>query len=121
MQITLLKAKLHRAVVTDANVAYEGSMGIDSRYLKLLGLRPYEQIMVGNITNGNRFETYIIPAPEGSGHIVLNGAAAHLGKKGDVLVIMTWVQLTPEEADQWKPKIIVLADQNQTIQRSENL
>jgi aspartate 1-decarboxylase len=121
MQITLLKAKLHRAVVTDANIEYEGSMGIDSRYLKLLGLRPYEQIMVGNITNGNRFETYIIPAPEGSGDIVLNGAAAHLGKKGDKLVIMSWVQLTPEEADQWKPKIIVLADQNQTIQRSENL
>lgn len=121
MQITLLKAKLHRAVVTDGNLHYEGSLGIDSRFLDMLGLLPYEKILVGDITNGNRFETYIIPEPAGSGAIVLNGAVAHLSKPGNILVIMAFTHMTPEEAATWKPKVIVLEDNNKKIQRTENI
>ena len=85
MQVKLLKAKIHRAEVTDRNLDYEGSLGVDTGFLEKVGMLPYERILVGNINNGKRFETYIIPAPRGSRAIVLNGAAAHLGKVGDVV------------------------------------
>ncbi len=121
MSITVLRAKIHRATVTDASLDYEGSLGIDSALMEKVGLLHYEKILVGNITNGNRFETYVIPEPAGSRTIALNGAVCHLGKVGDLLVIMAFTAIPQEEARAWRPPTIVLADNNQRIQKEFNL
>lgn len=115
MHINMLKSKILRAEVTHAELHYEGSLAIDSDLMKAVDLLPYEKILIGNINNGERLETYAIPAPAGSKGISLNGAAAHKGKPGDLLVIMSFAQLTEEEARSWQPKVIVLADHNQKI------
>lgn len=115
MNIHLLKGKIHRAVVTDSSLDYAGSLGIDLYFMRQSGILPYEKILVGNLTNGNRFETYAIPAPAGSLTFCLNGAAAHLGKKGDLLVIMTFATMSEAEAKTWQPRTIVLADANKRI------
>jgi aspartate 1-decarboxylase len=113
----ILGSKIHRAIVTDANVDYEGSMAIDEDFLEEAGISPFEKILVGNQTNGHRFETYAIKAPRGSKSIVLNGAVAHLGKTGDRITIMTFALLTPEQLKQHKPTVIVLNDKNEIISR----
>jgi aspartate 1-decarboxylase len=115
MQVHLLRSKILRAEVTDARLEYEGSLAIDAALLARVGILPHEKVLVGNLANGNRFETYAIAAPAGSLTICLNGAAAHLGKKGDLLVIMTFGLMTEEEAKIWKPRTIVLADGNRKI------
>lgn len=120
MQITLLKSKILRATVTDAHVDYEGSLAIDKGFMDVIGLLPYEKILVGNITGGQRLETYAIPAPSGSKTFSLNGAAAHRGKIGDVIVIMSFCQVTPEEAADWEPSVLVLADGNSRIASIRN-
>lgn len=112
-----LSSKIHRAIVTDANVDYEGSMAIDEEFLEEAGITPFEKILVGNQANGHRFETYAIPAPRGSRSIVLNGAVAHLGKKGDRLTIMTFGLLSNEGAKDHTPTVIVLNDANEIISR----
>jgi len=117
MLITLLRNKIHRAVVTDGCVDYEGSLTIPSDLANLVGFFEYEKILVGNITSGERFETYVIFGPSGSGSFILNGATAHLGKVGDRLVIMSFVQLSEEDAARHTPKTIVLDESNRVIQR----
>ena len=112
MQVTLLKSKLHRACVTAVSPDYSGSLSIDRTLMREAGLLHHEKILVGNIANGERFETYCIPAPEGSGEIALNGAAAHKGKAGDLLVILTFIQLDPEEASGWDPRLVIIEDNN---------
>lgn len=121
MQVTLLKSKLLRAEVTDRALHYEGSLAIDSALMEQVGLRPYEKILVANIANGERFETYAIEAPKGSHTISLNGAAAHKGELGDLLVIMSFAQFNEEEAKSWKPKVMVLADGNTRVVRADNI
>jgi len=116
----LLRTKLLRAEVTGARLDYEGSLAIDIELMNLVGMLPYEKILVGNLANGERFETYAIPAPAGTREVCLNGATAHLGKPGDLLVIMTFADLTPEEAKSWKPKTATLAERNRRIVRLEN-
>ena len=116
----LLRTKLLRAEVTGARLDYEGSLAIDIELMNLVGMLPYEKILVGNLANGERFETYAIPAPAGTREICLNGATAHLGKAGDLLVIMTFVELSPEEAKTWKPKTATLAERNRRVVRLEN-
>ncbi|MEY3828734.1 MAG: hypothetical protein RL636_435 [Verrucomicrobiota bacterium] len=116
----LLRTKLLRAEVTGARLDYEGSLAIDIELMNLVGMLPYEKILVGNLANGERFETYAIPAPAGTREICLNGATAHLGKTGDLLVIMTFAELSPEEAKTWKPKTATLAERNRRIVRLEN-
>ena len=101
MQVTLLKSKIHRAIVSSVSPNYSGSLSIDRNLMEAAGFLNHEKILVGNITNGERFETYCIPAPAGSGIIALNGAAAHKGKVGDLLVILTFIELNPEEAAAW--------------------
>lgn len=115
MQLNLLKSKILRAEVTDAQQHYEGSLAIDSDFMDRVGLIGYEKILVGNITNGERLETYAIPAPAGSLSFSLNGAAAHKGKVGDLLVIMAFAQMSQEEALKWTPRVIVLANGNREI------
>lgn len=112
MTICLLKSKIHRAVVTGASVDYEGSLTIASDLAERVGLLPYEKILVGNMGNGERFETYVIYGPHASGVIELNGATAHLGTVGDRLTIMSYAWVSAEEAARHKPSVIVLDDRN---------
>lgn len=115
MLVQLLKSKIHRATVTDANLDYEGSMTIDRDLMDKVGLIPYEKILCSNMANAARFETYAIPGERGAGEIVLNGAAAHLGKPGDRLTIMSFTQVEAGEAKFWKPHVIVLGDKNAIV------
>jgi aspartate 1-decarboxylase len=121
MHVTHLKSKLLRAEITDRALHYEGSLAIDAALMEQVGLRPYEKILVANIANGERFETYAIQAPKGSHTISLNGAAAHKGEVGDLLVVMSFCQLDAAEADSWKPKVLVLADRNRRVVRADNI
>ncbi len=121
MQVTLLKSKLLRAEVTDRALHYEGSLAIDAALMEQVGLRRYEKILVANIANGERFETYAIEAPRGSRTISLNGAAAHKGALGDLLVIMAFAQFDEVEAVSWKPQVLVLADGNSRVVRADNV
>ena len=121
MEMTLLKSKLLRAEITDRALHYEGSLAIDSALMEPIGLLPYEKILVANIANGERFETYAIEAPKGSHTISLNGAAAHKGEIGDLLVIMAFARFNEEEAKTQKPKVLVLADGNKRVVRADNV
>lgn len=121
MQVTLLNSKLLRAEVTDCALHYEGSLAIDAALMEQVGMRPYEKILVANIANGERLETYAIEAPRGSHTISLNGAAAHKGQIGDLLVIMSFAQFDEAEAKAWKPKVLVLADGNKRVVRADNV
>ena len=112
MQVTLLKSKIHRAIVSSISPEYSGSLSIDRTVMEAAGFLNHEKILVGNITNGERFETYCIPAPAGSGEIALNGAAAHKGKPGDLLVILTFIELNPEEATVWEPRLVIIDNDN---------
>ena len=117
MQFFLLKSKIHRATVTGSSLEYEGSLTIASDLMRQVGLVAYERILCSNMANGNRFETYAIPGKAGSGQIVLNGAAAHLGKKGDLLTIMSFTSATKAKARKWTPRIIVLGKGNRIKSR----
>ncbi|HTX22128.1 MAG TPA: aspartate 1-decarboxylase [Candidatus Aquilonibacter sp.] len=113
----MLKSKIHRATVTGGDVNYEGSLTIAGDLMDKAGLREYEKILCSNMANGNRFETYAIRGKRGSGEIILNGAAAHLGKKGDLLTIMNFGLFTKTKAKKWKPQIIVLGKENKIIEQ----
>jgi len=115
MQIQVLKSKLHRARVTAADVNYEGSLSIDRDLMDRAGLRPYERILCGNLANGERFETYAIPARRGSRAIVLNGATAHLGKVGDRIIIMSFAVVDERQAKKWKPRCVALDAKNAVV------
>jgi aspartate 1-decarboxylase len=115
MELILLKSKLHRAAVTGASLHYEGSMTISEDLAHMAGLLPYEKILVGNMGNGERFETYVIYGEAGTGQIQLNGATAHLGKIGDRLTIMNFASYTPEEAAAHKPRVVVLDEKNHVL------
>ena len=112
MEVCLLKSKIHRATITGGNVQYEGSMTIASDLMQKCGLIPYERILCSNMANGNRFETYAIPGDPGSGQIVLNGAAAFQGKKGDLLTIMSFAHIVETDIKAWQPRVIVLGKGN---------
>jgi aspartate 1-decarboxylase len=115
MSICLLKSKIHRACVTGASVDYEGSLTIASDLARRAGLRPYEKILVGNMANGERFETYVIYGERGSGVVELNGATAHLGKIGDRLTIMSFAWLEEPQVAVHRPSIIVLDEKNSIV------
>lgn len=99
---TMLKSKIHRATVTEANLEYEGSITIDETLMEAADLVPYERVDVWDCTNGSRLSTYVIPGEAGSGEICINGAAAHLIKPMDVVIIASFVQMTDEEARGWQ-------------------
>ena len=117
MTLQLLKSKIHRAAVTDANVNYEGSLTIDRALMEEVNMREYERVLCGNMANGERFETYVIAGEPGSGAIILNGATAHLGKADDRLTIMTFAGVNDVDAPDWRPKVIVLGEENAIITR----
>jgi aspartate 1-decarboxylase len=115
VRISLLKSKVHRALVTAADLNYEGSLTISADLAELAGLEEYERILVGNLTNGERFETYVIYGMRGEGAFELNGATAHLGKPGDRLTIMSFGLYDIVEARTHSPKIIVLDEKNKVL------
>jgi aspartate 1-decarboxylase len=100
----MLKSKIHRAVVTEANLEYEGSVTIDSLLMDAADLLPYEQVQIYDCTNGSRLTTYAIPGDPGSGEICINGAAAHLVKPGDTVIIASYVQVNDHEARGWEAR-----------------
>ena len=109
---TMLKAKIHGARVTGANLDYEGSLTIDRDVMDYVKILPYEKIMVANLENGNRFETYAISGERGKGEICLNGATAHLGKAGDRLTIFTFGLVPTDQALQIRPRVVRLDPKN---------
>jgi aspartate 1-decarboxylase len=112
MLLTMLKAKLHRATVTGADVDYEGSIAIDRDLLDASGILPHEQVDVLNINTGSRFTTYAIEAPRGSAAIAVNGAAARLVQKGDKVIIVAYCQIPAEEARNYHPTVVMLGAGN---------
>jgi aspartate 1-decarboxylase len=116
MYVEMLKGKLHHARVTDASIDYAGSIGISRELMEVAGLRHYEKVLVANVENGERFETYVIPEDEPR-QIVIRGAAAHLGKVGDRLIIMAFVQVDSEDAEEWEPRIALLDAGNRIMPR----
>ena len=113
MQIQVVKSKIHRVKVTGADLNYIGSITIDEDLMDAANIIQGEKIQVVNNNNGERLETYVIPGPRHSGEITLNGAAAHKGKPGDPLVIMTFINLNPEEAAVWEPRLVIVSNNNQ--------
>ena len=118
MNITLLKAKIHRAVVTQADLNYVGSVTIDTCLLEESGIMEYEKVQIVDINNGNRFETYTIAGEEGSGIICLNGAAAKCVNVGDKVIIMAYADMTPEEAKQHKPTVLFVNEENEIVRKA---
>ena len=117
MDVFLLKPKIHRATVTGGDVNYEGSLTISADLMGKIGLQEYEKILCGNLANGHRFETYAIPGKRGAGEIIMNGAVAHLGKKGDLLTIMSFAAVGKRKAAKWKPRVIVLGKGNKVVNK----
>jgi len=115
MLLTMLKAKLHRARVTMADLHYVGSISIDAALLERSGILPNEQVDIYNITNGERFTTYAIAAPRGSGEIGLNGAAARKVMVGDLVIIAAYCALPAEEACNYQPTVVLLDDANNPV------
>jgi aspartate 1-decarboxylase len=115
MYFTMLKSKLHRATVTDANLNYEGSLELDSDLMKAARLLPGEKVQVVNIANGARFETYVIEGKAGGGTVCLNGPAARLGQVGDQVLIISYVHLNPDNASTYEPVIVKLDANNKPI------
>ncbi len=113
MLVTLLKAKLHHARVTESDRDYEGSLAIDEDLMDAAGILNHEKILVADVDNGNRFETYAIKGARGSKTIGLNGATTHLGSVGDRLIVFTFCQLTSEEAQTHVPTVVLLDENNQ--------
>jgi aspartate 1-decarboxylase len=111
----MLKSKIHRATVTEGNIDYEGSITIDKMLMQEANILPYEQVQVLNINNGARFSTYAIEGPEGQGDICLNGAAARLAVKGDLVIILTYTDVTDEEVRYHKPKIVLVNKRNEIV------
>lgn len=112
MQIELLKGKIHRAIVTQAELDYVGSITIDRTLLERSGILEYEKVQIVDVNNGSRFETYTIAGEPDSGVICLNGAAARCVSVGDAIIIMAYAQLTPEEARTHRPNVIFVDDHN---------
>jgi aspartate 1-decarboxylase len=119
MQITLLKGKLHMACVTQAELWYDGSCAIDSDLVKQAGLREFEKIDIYNVSNGERFHTYVILAEAGSGTISMNGAAARRVQVGDRIIIAAYGQMDEREAEEFKPALVYL-NQDNSVERTTN-
>ena len=113
---TMMKSKIHRARVTDSNLGYEGSITIDESLMELASIIQYEQVDSYNVTNGERFTTYAIKGERGSGTICINGAAAHKGRKGDIIIIVTYGAYQENELAAFEPKRVYVDDMNRAMQ-----
>lgn len=113
----MLRAKIHMATVTESNIAYEGSITIDETILKEAGMLSYEQVMISNVNNGERFETYIIPGKKNSGEICLNGPTARKGVVGDKVIIFCYSYFDDSELKDYKPKIVMVNSKNRIMSK----
>ena len=118
MQRYMLKSKLHRATVTDANLHYEGSITIDERLMDAAGILPYEKVDVYNVSNGERFSTYVIEGEQDSGVICLNGAAAWKAQKGDIIIIASYALVDDSAIKKWRPACVFLDNENKIKKKS---
>ena len=112
MLVKMFKSKIHRATITGADLNYEGSIKIDADLLEAASMFEYEAVWIWNINNGERLMTYTIRGPRGSGVIELNGAAARLGQKGDLIIITTFADMSEEKAESWKPTVVLVDSSN---------
>jgi len=112
MLIKALKSKLHRATLTDAQIDYPGSVAIDSALLESAGIMPYEVVLIADVTNGERLETYVVPAEPNSGKVIIMGAAARVMKKGDIVIIMNFALYEPKELKGHKPRVLIMDEKN---------
>ena len=112
MQIEMLKAKIHRAIVTQAELDYVGSITVDIDLLEASGILEYEKVQVVNVTNGSRIETYVICGEPNSGVVCLNGAAARCAAVGDIVIIMAYAQMNEKEAETFRPKVVLTDEKN---------
>jgi aspartate 1-decarboxylase len=119
MQRFMLKSKLHRATVTDADLHYEGSISIDEGLMEAAEIIPYEKVAIYDVSNGERFTTYAIKGERGSGVICLNGAAARKVSRGDLIIIATYVLMDDADAKSWSPKCVLLDEQNRITEQAE--
>jgi aspartate 1-decarboxylase len=108
----MLRAKIHRATVTDANLEYEGSLTVDPVLLEAAGILPYEQVSVSNLNNGERFETYVIPGKRGAGEMVLNGPTARKGARGDKVIVFCYEYYNEQELKSFKPRLVYVDEAN---------
>ncbi|MBQ8348855.1 MAG: aspartate 1-decarboxylase [Ruminococcus sp.] len=115
MQISMLKSKIHRAVITQAELNYVGSVTIDEELMEAAGLYEYEHVHIVNVNSGSRIETYVIAGERGSGVICLNGAAARSGQKGDTVIIMAYASMSPEESSSHRPRVVFVGEKNEII------
>ncbi len=118
MNVTMLKGKIHRATVVQAELNYVGSITIDPELMDAAGIYEYELVQVVDVENGNRFETYTIAGEPGSGMVCLNGAAARQVQVGDHVIIMCYCTLTPDEVKEYKPNVVFVDDNNKIIQKT---
>ena len=118
MTVTMLKGKIHRAVVKQAELNYVGSITVDPELMEAAGIYEYELVQIVDVENGNRFETYTIAGEPGSGMICLNGAAARQVQVGDHVIIMCFCQMSPEEVKEHKPKVVFVDDENKIVKVS---
>lgn len=118
MLLTMMKSKLHRAVVTQADLEYEGSIAIDRDLLDAAGILVHEQVDVWNVTNGQRFTTYAIEAPRGSRVFGVNGAAARMVARGDRIIVATWAQMDADAARRHEPLVVLLDERNEVIREA---
>ena len=119
MLIEVLKSKIHRVTVTEANLDYIGSITIDEELMEASGRFEYERVHIVNVNSGSRIETYVIAGERGSGVICLNGAAARSGQKGDLVIIMAYADMTPAEAKTHKPKVVFVNSENKIVKVAE--
>ncbi len=115
MELSMLKCKIHRAVITQAELHYVGSVTIDEDLMDAAGLYEYEHVHIVNVNSGSRIETYVIAGQRGSGMICLNGAAARAGQKGDPVIIMAYAGMTPEQAKCYHPTVVFVDEQNHIV------
>ncbi len=115
----MLKCKIHRAVITQAELNYVGSVTIDEDLMDAAGLCEYERVHIVNINSGSRIETYVIAGERGSGMICLNGAAARSGQKGDLIIIMAYASMTPQEAKEHRPQVVFVDEQNRIVRTAQ--
>lgn len=112
MLLNMMKGKIHRATVTDANLEYEGSVTVDGALLEASGILPHERVDILDVTNGARITTYTLEAPRGSGVVCINGAAAHVVKKGDLVILVAYALMDPFEARVFKPAVVLVDEKN---------
>ena len=115
MKLTMFKSKIHRATVTHADLAYEGSVTVDADLLDAAGILPFEAVHIWNVTRGTRLTTYALEGPRGSGAVCVNGAAAHQNQPGDLVILATFAEMTPEEARRHVPTVVRVDERNRKL------